>query len=91
MGCGNSILSEEMYDKGYKHIYNVDISPVVIEQMAKRNGYTRPEMKWEVMDVRDMASFASDKFDLIIDKSTIDALLCGDSAFLNTALMMKVC
>lgn len=29
-------------------------------------------------------------FDLIIDKSTIDALLCGDSAFMKVAKMMKV-
>ena len=34
--------------------------------------------------------FESDFFDLIIDKSTIDALLCGDHAFLYVALMMKV-
>jgi SAM-dependent methyltransferase len=45
LGCGNSILPEEMYDRGYKHIYNVDISPVVIEQMAKRNAFKRPELK----------------------------------------------
>lgn len=43
----------------------------------------------EVMDVRDM-KFETNFFDLIIDKSTIDALLCGDQAFLNVALMMKV-
>lgn len=43
----------------------------------------------EVMDVRDI-KYQSNFFDLIIDKSTIDALLCGDSAFHNTALMMKV-
>lgn len=47
-------------------------------------------MKWEVMDVRNMR-FATDFFDLIIDKSTIDALLCGERSFMNTALMMKEC
>jgi hypothetical protein len=41
------------------------------------------------MDCTNM-KFPSDYFDLIIDKSTIDALLCGDNAFLNTALMLKV-
>ena len=41
------------------------------------------------MDVMNMR-FDSNFFDLIIDKSTIDALLCGDSSFLNTAIMMKV-
>lgn len=47
-------------------------------------------MKWEVMDVRNMR-YPNDFFDLIIDKSTIDALLCGESSFMNTALMMKEC
>ena len=41
------------------------------------------------MDVRNMR-FPTNHFDLIIDKSTIDALLCGDSSFMNTAIMMKV-
>lgn len=26
LGCGNSKLSEEMYDDGYHHIVNVDVS-----------------------------------------------------------------
>ena len=28
-------------------------------------------------------------FDIAIDKSTIDAILCGDNAFLNVARMTK--
>ena len=40
------------------------------------------------MDVRDL-KFEQNTFDLIIDKSTIDALLCGDSSFINVALMLK--
>jgi 2-polyprenyl-3-methyl-5-hydroxy-6-metoxy-1,4-benzoquinol methylase len=31
LGCGNSILPEELYDKGFKNIYNNDISATVIE------------------------------------------------------------
>jgi EEF1A lysine methyltransferase 4 len=31
LGCGNSVLPEELYDKGFKNVYNVDISSVVIE------------------------------------------------------------
>lgn len=28
-------------------------------------------------------------FDLTVDKSTIDALLCGDNSFINVAIMLK--
>ena len=87
LGCGNAEFSEEMYDDGFKHIYNIDISDVVIQQMRKRNG-ERDLMTWEVMDVRKL-EYKDDYFDVAIDKSTIDALLCGDDAFLNVALMMS--
>jgi hypothetical protein len=43
-------------------------------------------MNYEVMDVTDM-KYPDGFFDLAIDKSTIDALLCGDNAFLNVAKM----
>lgn len=46
----------------------------------------RPKMKYEVMDVRDL-KYPSNYFDLAIDKSTIDALLCGDDAYINVAIM----
>jgi len=45
--------------------------------MAERNKKLRPNMKWDVMDVRDL-KYDDGAFDLIVDKSTIDALLCGD-------------
>ena len=35
-GCGNSRLSEEMYEDGYRSITNIDISRVVVDQMAAR-------------------------------------------------------
>ena len=47
-------------------------------------------MKWDVMDVTDL-KYESNLFDLIIDKSTIDALLCGDGAALKVALMLREC
>ena len=45
-------------------------------------------MIYEVMDVRDI-TYPDGYFDVAIDKSTIDALLCGDDAYLNVAKMMK--
>ena len=45
-------------------------------------------MKYEVMDCCDM-KYPDNFFDVAIDKSTIDAILCGDNAYLNTAVMLK--
>ena len=47
-------------------------------------------MKWDVMDAREM-TYEDKTFDLIIDKSTVDAILCGDQPYLNTARMLKEC
>jgi len=42
------------------------------------------------MDCMDL-KYEKETFDLILDKSTIDALLCGDEAYMNTARMLKEC
>ena len=89
LGCGNSILPEDMYDDGYLRIDNMDISSVCIEQMKERNEL-RPHMTWKTMDAREL-KYPDETFDLIIDKSTIDALLCGNFAYINVAIMLKEC
>lgn len=50
IGCGNSTLSEKMYDNGMKNITNIDISNVVIQQMTAKN-LNRKEMKFLKMDM----------------------------------------
>ena len=47
-------------------------------------------MKWDVMDVRKM-SYEDKSFDIIIDKSTIDAILCTQSPSLNAAMVLSEC
>ena len=44
VGCGNSEFSERMYDAGWNHIYNIDISENVINSMKERNSL-RKHMK----------------------------------------------
>ena len=87
LGCGNSEFSENMYCDGYKNIINIDISHNVIKAMKERNK-DKVGMVYEVMDVRDL-KYEDNTFDLAVDKSTIDALLCGDDAFINVAKMIK--
>ncbi|KAF8159568.1 S-adenosyl-L-methionine-dependent methyltransferase [Crassisporium funariophilum] len=74
LGCGNSRLSEDMWEDGYRNIVNTDYSAILIEQMRSRHGQARPEMEWHEMDVRDM-SFPSGSFDVAIDKGTMDAMM----------------
>lgn len=53
-GCGNSRLSEHVYDAGFRSITNVDFSKVVISDMLRRNVRQRPDMRWRVMDMTSM-------------------------------------
>ena len=48
-GCGNSELSGDLYEDGYKNITNIDYSPVVISNMVQKYQHM-PNMKWEVGD-----------------------------------------
>ncbi|CAG8507457.1 9261_t:CDS:2 [Ambispora leptoticha] len=77
LGCGNSTLSEDLYDDNanYHQITNIDFSDIVIDQMYKRCHETHKEMQWLVMDVRDL-KFPDASFDYVIDKGTMDALMC---------------
>ncbi|PWA56281.1 S-adenosyl-L-methionine-dependent methyltransferases superfamily protein [Artemisia annua] len=56
-GCGNSRLSEQLYDEGFVCITNIDFSKVVIGDMLKRNVRDRPCMRWRVMDMTCMQIF----------------------------------
>lgn len=87
LGCGNSEFAEKMYDDGYKNIVNIDISKNVIKTMQDRNK-SRNIMTFQVMDVRDL-KYENNYFDLAVDKSTIDAILCGEDSFINAAKMLK--
>ncbi len=44
-------------------------------------------MSYDVMDVRKMA-YKDESFDLVIDKSTIDTLMCSDNPLMNVAKMI---
>lgn len=86
LGCGNAELSEEMYDDGYRNSVNIDISNICIAEMKERSKH-RVGMQWLEMDAMDM-SFEDETFDIVIDKSTLDAILCGNDSFLNAAKMI---
>ncbi|CAG2066001.1 unnamed protein product, partial [Timema podura] len=78
VGCGNSSLSADLYDVGYRNITNIDISPVVVRQMTELHFKTRPTMVFQQMDALDM-SFPNEKFSVVLDKGTLDALMSDTS------------
>jgi 2-polyprenyl-3-methyl-5-hydroxy-6-metoxy-1,4-benzoquinol methylase len=85
IGAGNSVLSEEMYKEGYKHITNVDFSEIVVDDMQskyKKEGYDptlscKPSTTVdELADVRNMRDiFPDETFDCVIDKGMLDSVL----------------
>lgn len=79
-----------MYDHGFRTMYNIDISPICIEQMSQRNSQSRPTLVWQVMDCTNL-EYEDEFFDIVIEKSTIDSLLCGNRAYKKTAMMLREC
>mmetsp|Transcript_57311 Transcript_57311/g.166323 ORF Transcript_57311/g.166323 Transcript_57311/m.166323 type:complete len:269 (-) Transcript_57311:73-879(-) len=79
LGCGTSTLAEDFYDHGFRQQTSVDVVPSVIAQMAARNKAVRPEMRWVVADATSIGdALPPASFDLVVEKSTLDALLCTD-------------
>jgi len=78
VGCGNSEVPEKMYEEGYRHIVNIDISPIAIELMVERNA-GKAGMEWAVMDATKM-NFPDGKFDVVLDKSILDTFECSDDS-----------
>ncbi|KAH7820516.1 putative Methyltransferase-like protein 13 C (METTL13C) [Monocercomonoides exilis] len=86
IGCGNSTFAEFLVRDGYKDVTNVDISPVVIKKMEEQYHEMLPTVKWITMDTRQL-SFESESFDVVFDKGTLDAILCGSNSFVNAKKM----
>lgn len=78
VGCGNSKLSADLYDVGYRKLTNIDISSVVIKQMLQMHSEARPDLQFLQMDVLKM-DFEDAKFNVVLDKGTLDALMSDDS------------
>ncbi|CAN0060786.1 unnamed protein product [Discosporangium mesarthrocarpum] len=77
VGCGNSALSADMYDDGYKNMVSTDFSEVVIETMRTRHEAYRPGLRWQRMDM--LALDVEDgSIDAVIDKAAMDALMVDE-------------
>jgi SAM-dependent methyltransferase len=64
-------------------VVNVDISPVVIEQMRVMD--QSPGQSWEVADCRAMPQYSDATFGSVLDKGTLDAVLCSSHGITDSA------
>eukprot|EP00668_Euglena_longa_P030234 GGOE01037669.1.p1 GENE.GGOE01037669.1~~GGOE01037669.1.p1 ORF type:complete len:257 (+),score=36.92 GGOE01037669.1:106-876(+) len=85
LGCGNSSLGAQLYNAGYENVVNVDVSEVCIAKMRAQCS-SMPRMQWVVGDCTQL-NFPSESFDVVFDKGTLDALLCGPQALQNAYRM----
>eukprot|EP00803_Ostreobium_quekettii_P000885 evm.model.scf_616EXC.3 EVM.evm.TU.scf_616EXC.3 scf_616EXC:17971-22414(+) len=90
IGVGTSSLQEAMVNDSYKRILNVDCSETVVEHMKERHRGL-PSLVYKVLDCRDMSCFASGTFDAIIDKGTLDAIVCGENSVADAKQMLLEC
>jgi len=78
IGCGDSEFMSDAYDDGgLDEITSTDIEPSVVEMMRQQNADLRPGIKYTQADVCRMRQFANKSFEIIFDKSTMDALTCA--------------
>lgn len=78
IGCGSSTLGYDILQYGVSSVTNVDFSPIIIQRMIDK--YSKyDKLKWDVCDITKFP-YRKNSFDLVIDKGTIDSLMCSDFA-----------
>jgi ubiquinone/menaquinone biosynthesis C-methylase UbiE len=77
IGCGDAPVLDGMAADGYNgNLLALDFSGKVIDDLSKKSGDARG-VKYVQMDARDL-QIGDASFDVVMDKGTIDAMLCDD-------------
>ncbi|XP_065113425.1 eEF1A lysine and N-terminal methyltransferase [Paramisgurnus dabryanus] len=89
VGCGNSELSEQLYDVGYHQLTNIDISETVVSHMNQRNAECRPDLTFQQVDAT-QTGFESGSFQAALDKGTLDAMASEEEGALAARMLAEV-
>ncbi|CAJ1060095.1 eEF1A lysine and N-terminal methyltransferase [Xyrichtys novacula] len=89
VGCGNSELSEQLYDVGYKHLTNIDISETVVTHMSQRNAERRPGLIFQQVDAT-QTPYEDSSFQAVLDKGTLDAMASEEEGMLARSMLTEV-
>uniref|UniRef100_A0A0N4ZVF6 Guanylate kinase-like domain-containing protein n=1 Tax=Parastrongyloides trichosuri TaxID=131310 RepID=A0A0N4ZVF6_PARTI len=77
IGCGNSQLSQQLFDKGYKNITNLDFSSVIVN----KGNICNPHFNWICDDMRTLSNIESNSFDIVLEKAAIESLTTRDRIY----------
>ncbi|KAI1138555.1 S-adenosyl-L-methionine-dependent methyltransferase [Hypoxylon sp. FL0543] len=96
LGSGTSDLHNYFRRHGYLDVTNVDFEPLAIERgrQIEELGFGDIKMKYVVADVTQLRdNLPEDEiFDVVVDKSTVDAVACGgDDQLLKMAYGVRKC
>ncbi|GJD02529.1 Protein kinase domain containing protein [Colletotrichum higginsianum IMI 349063] len=86
LGFGTSDLQNHIRARGFTDVTNVDFEPLAIDRgrVLEKQVFGDVAMRYLVADVTRLQ--LPDKFDVVVDKSTVDAVSCGGvDAFLRMA------
>ena len=89
VGCGNSELSEQMYDVGYKSLTNIDISETVVTHMNQRNAERRPNLTFQQVDAT-QTHYEDASYHACLDKGTLDAMASEEDGALARRMLAEV-
>uniref|UniRef100_A0A3Q2NMZ0 eEF1A lysine and N-terminal methyltransferase n=1 Tax=Fundulus heteroclitus TaxID=8078 RepID=A0A3Q2NMZ0_FUNHE len=89
VGCGNSELSEQLYDVGYRHLTNIDISETVVAHMNQRNEERRPDLSFQRVDAT-QTPYEDASFQAALDKGTLDAMASAEQGALARRMLGEV-
>ncbi len=78
-----------MYEEGYENIINIDISDNCVKYMQEKIKTRCPKLIYKQMDVLDMNEFKQGEFNIVLDKGTLDSILCGDNSTPNAEKMLS--
>jgi len=76
VGCGNSLMSEQVSCEGFSAVISIDYISSIVDELAIKYRHRFPSMQFVCMDATKL-SFSGESFELVLDKGTLDAILCG--------------
>lgn len=82
LGFGTSDLHNHFRSRGFSNLLNVDYEPLAVSRGRdlEMQAFGNVKMSYDVQDATQLS--LGKKFDLIFDKSTVDAISCaGETAF----------